>query len=217
MGSIKNVAALRDSLTLPGHTSLRVMRFQNNLSPIWRVRIVMKPTVALLVLLFASPAFAQAPKPAPTLRSILLKQLRNTHNMEDWFATASIAVQSVTPEQASWTEGKGNHSSGQLTNHLVFWDSQQLAKFNGQPPEKFSGENNETFNNFHAKNWPATVQKLDDVMSAWEKAVETTDDKKLEARASTIAHISTHNAYHIGQIVYIRKLQGSWDPSKGVK
>jgi hypothetical protein len=26
-----------------------------------------------------------------------------------------------------------------------------------------------------------------------------------------------HNAYHIGQIVYIRKLQGSWDPEKGVK
>ncbi len=26
-----------------------------------------------------------------------------------------------------------------------------------------------------------------------------------------------HNAYHIGQIIFVRKLQGSWDPEKGVK
>jgi uncharacterized damage-inducible protein DinB len=35
--------------------------------------------------------------------------------------------------------------------------------------------------------------------------------------ANTIAHISAHNAYHTGQIIIIRKLQGSWDPAKGVK
>jgi hypothetical protein len=177
----------------------------------------MKPILALLILLLASPAFAQTPNPAPTLRSILLEQLHNTHDVEDWFAPESIAVHGVTAEQASWTDGKGNHSIGQLTNHLVFWNSQQLAKFKGEKPASFSGDNNETFNSFDAKNWPATVQKLDDVMTAWEKAVETADDKKLLAWASTIAHISTHNAYHIGQIVYIRKLQGSWDPDKGVK
>jgi hypothetical protein len=33
----------------------------------------------------------------------------------------------------------------------------------------------------------------------------------------TIGRISTHNAYHTGQILYIRKQQGSWDSSKGVK
>ena len=54
-------------------------------------------------------------------------------------------------------------------------------------------------------------------MSAWEKAVEGADEKKLEKWASTIAHIGAHNAYHIGQMIYIRKLQGSWNPEKGVK
>jgi hypothetical protein len=39
----------------------------------------------------------------------------------------------------------------------------------------------------------------------------------LNKRASTIAHSGTHNAYHIGEIVYIRRQQGSWDPEKGVK
>jgi hypothetical protein len=32
-----------------------------------------------------------------------------------------------------------------------------------------------------------------------------------------IAHIGAHNAYHIGQIVFVRKEQGSLDPAKGVK
>jgi hypothetical protein len=29
--------------------------------------------------------------------------------------------------------------------------------------------------------------------------------------------VGAHNAYHIGEIVMVRKEQGSWDPSKGVK
>ena len=42
-------------------------------------------------------------------------------------------------------------------------------------------------------------------------------DADLAAHASTIAHVGTHNAYHLGEIVYVRKMQGSWDASKGVK
>ena len=47
--------------------------------------------------------------------------------------------------------------------------------------------------------------------------MEAADDAKLQAWASTIAHIGAHNAYHVGQIIYIRKQQGWWDPEKGVK
>jgi hypothetical protein len=61
------------------------------------------------------------------------------------------------------------------------------------------------------------VKELDEVLSALEKEVEAMDNKKLESWASNIAHIGTHNAYHVGQIIYIRKEQGSWDPDKGVK
>ena len=156
-------------------------------------------------------------KKAPTLKSILLEQLRTTHNQKDWFVPANIAVEGLTPEQASWQDGKGNHSIGQLANDLVFWNQEELAKFKGEPPVKFSGNNDETFNNFDSKKWNATVQQLDQVLTDWEKAVEAADDKKLESWYSIIAHIGTHNAYHVGQIIYIRKQQGSWNPEKGVK
>jgi len=29
--------------------------------------------------------------------------------------------------------------------------------------------------------------------------------------------VGAHNAYHIGQMIYVRKEQGSWNPDKGVK
>ena len=176
----------------------------------------MKHALVFLMLLFAFSTPAQDKKPA-TLRSVLLEQLRTTHNNEDWFVPANIAVEGLNPEQASWTDGKGNHSIGQLANHLVFWDSRSLAKFKGEPPSKFSGNNDETFNSFDAKSWAATVQQLDKVMIDLEKFVESADDATLTKYASTIAHIGTHNAYHIGQIIYIRKQQGVWDPAKGVK
>jgi hypothetical protein len=54
-------------------------------------------------------------------------------------------------------------------------------------------------------------------MTELEKVVEAADDKKLAEWASTIAHIGAHNAYHIGQIIYVRKEQGSWNPENGVK
>ncbi len=156
-------------------------------------------------------------KAPPTLKSILLEQLRSTHNQKEWFVPANVAVDGLTPEQARWTDGKGNHSVGQLANHLVFWNREELAKFKGEPPPKFSGDNNETFNSFDAKKWTETVHQLDQVLTDWEQAVESADDATLQKWYSVIAHIGTHNAYHIGQIVYVRKEQGSWDPEKGVK
>jgi uncharacterized damage-inducible protein DinB len=176
----------------------------------------MKTFVAFLVLLLSFDAYAQDPKPA-TLRSILLEQLRTTHNQKDWFVPISVAVEGLTAEQASWKDGSGNHSVGQLSNHLLFWNKRELLKFKGEPEEKFSGNNDETFNNFDSKKWNDTVKQLDQVMIELEKFVESIDDKKLQALASEIAHIGTHNAYHVGQIIFVRKLQGSWSPEKGVK
>lgn len=172
-----------------------------------------------LILLLLPLAYAQnkQPEKPTTLRGVLLEQLKTTHNNKDWFVPASVAVEGLTAEQVSWTDGKGNHSIGQLANHLVFWNSDVLAKLRGETEPKFSGNNDETFNNFDAKKWSETVQQLDKVLTDLEKFVETADEKTLAKNASTLAHVGMHNAYHLGQMIYIRRLQGSWDPEKGVK
>jgi len=52
-------------------------------------------------------------------------------------------------------------------------------------------------------------------MKNLETEVEKMPEEKLTKAAPTISHISTHNAYHTGQILYVRKLQGSWNPANG--
>jgi DinB superfamily len=169
-----------------------------------------------LLFLFAIPlAYAADEKPAPTLKWVLLEQLKSTHNNSDWFVCANVAVQGLTAEQANWSDGK-NHSVGQLVNHILFWDRQTLAKFKGETPEKFNGDNNDTFK-FDPKDWDASVKALDQVMADWENAVEKADEAKLKNSYSTIGKVATHNAYHVGEIVMVRKEQGSWNPEKGVK
>jgi hypothetical protein len=189
--------------------------------------MTLKPILAALLVLPIALAQAQAPqsKTAPTLKSILLAQLRSTHNKAEWFVPINTAVAGLTPEQAKWipkSEGTHNpapadHSIGMLTYHLLFWNTQALARFKDPKAPPFKGDNNETFNNFDATSWPATVQKLDAVLTEWEQAVEAADDAKIAANAELIAHVGTHNAYHTGQIIILRKLQGSWNPENGVK
>jgi uncharacterized damage-inducible protein DinB len=187
----------------------------------------LKPLLLALLLLtpLAHPQAPTKPEAPATLKSILLAQLRSTHNQAEWFVPVNTAVAGLTPEQARWipkSEGPNNpapadHSVGMLAYHLLFWNTEALAKFKGEKAPPVPENNDETFNKFDATNWPATVQKLDAVLTAWEQAVEAADDTKIKAEAATIAHIGTHNAYHTGQIIIIRKLQGSWDPTKGVK
>jgi uncharacterized damage-inducible protein DinB len=177
----------------------------------------MKKAAFLLLLSLPLLVQAQNKKPPTTLRGVLLEQLHTTHDDEDWFVPAKIAVAGLTADQANWSPGKGNHSVGQLAYHLWFWDARSLERFNGVKSAAFSGNNDETFDNFNPAQWDDLQKKLDQVMTDWEKAVETADDAKLAANASLIAHVGAHNAYHLGQILYVRKLQGVWDPSKGVK
>ena len=176
---------------------------------------MMKRISICLLLSWAALAHAQDAKTS-TLREVLLSELRSTHTSAEWFVPANTAVKGLTAEQANWTDGKGNHSVGQLAYHLVFWNRRNLAKLKGESLEKFSGNNDETFAKFDSKTWSETVKQLDEVMKELEEWVESADEAKLKESAQVITHISTHNAYHVGQIIYVRREQGSWDAKNGV-
>lgn len=174
----------------------------------------MKTSLAVLFIAIAPLASGQDAKTPPTLKSILLAQLRSTHNVKEWFVPANTAVAGLTAQQADWKDSHGNHSVRELANHLIFWDERSLLQFKGDKLPKFDGNNEETFKS--PESWEGTVQKLDEVLTNWEKAIEAADDAKLTKWYSTIAHVGTHNAYHIGEIVYVRREQGSWNPANGV-
>lgn len=179
----------------------------------WRVL----PLLAGMVCALVSQCAGQSSKPPVGLRDILLHELRSTHNESVWFVSVNTALEGMRAEQANWQPPGGGHSVGQLAYHLLFWNRRNLARLKGEAAGPYDGNNNETFDKFEDKDWTDTVHQLDRVMVELEALVQSADDAKLNSIAPTIANICTHNAYHIGQIVYVRKLQGSWNADKGVK
>ena len=191
---------------------------------------------ALLTAAFLTAAplalLSQAPQPprATTLRAVLLEQLHSTHDKSEWFVSFDTAVANLTPEQARWLPhpagptpaGAQMHSVAQLVAHLVYWNENSLARLRGQKPAPYSGNNEDTFvgydvNHITAAQWSALTARYDRCMTDLEQWVQSASDADLAAHASGLAHIGTHNAYHIGEIVYDRKLQSSWNPATGVK
>lgn len=150
----------------------------------------MKKSMLWSVSLLAMSSFAQesrTPKQPATLRSILLMELRETHKQKNWFVSEKEAVAGLTPEQAAWSDGK-NHSVGQLVQHMISWNSFNLAYFKGEHSPG-PGNNDNTFK-YEAQQWEATKKQSDNVMEEWEHIVENADDATLVK----IAHISEHNA-----------------------
>jgi hypothetical protein len=176
----------------------------------------MKKISFALLLLAGLTAMGQQKTPT-TLRAVLLEQFRDTWVDQDWFVPVMKAVDGVTAKQAAWKPADSAHSIGELAYHIWYWNREQLDKFNGRKPAPYSGDNNETFTAFTEDAWQKVVTQLNDVMKGWETAITTADEAKLRAWASVIDHLNTHIAYHTGQIMYVRKLQGVWDSNKGVK
>ncbi|MFZ6000036.1 MAG: DinB family protein [Bacteroidota bacterium] len=175
---------------------------------------------SLIVLTSAIALFAGCAQPnenGTQTRDVLAEQFRTTFNKKEWFAPLQPALEDLTAEQAMWKDSSGNHSIGQLAHHLAFWNGRQLAKFKGEQEAAFSGNNEETFNDFDKESWEKTVAAVGSISSEWEKEISTADPKKLEEWYATLANINVHNAYHTGQIIYIRKMKGWWNPEKGVK
>lgn len=169
----------------------------------------------ILVLLGTSVVgVAQEAKNPPTLKSILLQELHETHNQKNWFVSEKEAAAGLTGGQAAASDGKV-HSVGQLVQHLNYWNSNALALFKGQKKDATS-DNNETFK-FDPKQWDATQKQYDEIMTEMEKVVESADDATLAKIAPTVARVAQHNAYHIAEMVTVRKMQGTWNPENGVK
>jgi DinB superfamily len=176
-----------------------------------------KITIVFFLLAGLTAGAQQKPAPPSNLRDVLLEQFRDTWVDQDWFVPVMKSLDGVTAKQAMWKAADSAHSIGELAYHIWFWNKEQLDKFNGVKPAAFSGNNNETFTAFTTEAWEKVITQLNDVMKAWETAIKTADDAKLRAWASALDHINTHTAYHTGQIMYVRKLQGVWDSNKGVK
>lgn len=172
-----------------------------------------------------------------TTKEILLEQLTVGFDQNGWFVALKNAVKNLSAEQASWKPENLDNSIWGTLAHLNFYNERYLRRFQGEALPPVSLENSETFSTRENRKtfaggeeaseneWQSEIERFDRIMSDWRKQIEDASEDKLAQPVSAenqspwwevIANINAHNAHHGGQIVVIRKLQGSWDASKGV-
>jgi len=150
-----------------------------------------------------------------SVKDILLAQLSACHNQNTWFVSLINSIDGLTEEKAMWKPNETSNSIFEITNHLIFYNQRYLNRF--KDIQNAKKVDNNMFENLEGLNWPATITRINEIMSEWKNAVEESDENKLDNWSSEIAHLTIHTTYHAGQILYIRKLQGSWNQKDGVK
>ena len=162
-----------------------------------------------------------------TAKEVILEQLKATYNQKNWFVPFCDSVAGLTAEQAAMKDSSGNHSVWGIVNHLIFWNGRWLTRLNGGEPEKMEIDNNATFieDGTDDEKWQLSVKKLDEISSAIIDKIQSSDDTFLSSEAfpgynaswyEMLTQMTIHNAYHIGQIVHLRKQYGNWNPAIGV-
>lgn len=142
------------------------------------------------------------------------------YDKEDWFLPVAEAVSGVTAEQANWRPDGGRANTiWETLNHLIYYKERLLKRWTGEETAYPKGVTNEDTFTVEATDeaaWEQTVRRSHDVHLAireriaglkdedWENAIPS---RQLDTWLNSLA---MHDAYHAGQIVLIRKLQGSW-------
>ena len=155
---------------------------------------------------------------------ILLEQHTACYDENNWFVAVRNAIAGLTAEQAAWKSNGADNTIWEEVNHIIFWNERWIQRYRGLLNYPEDIENTGTFRS-EASDWQATIEKLFAVMDEWREILNEITDEKLNSPVNDqyqepwfkpLAQQNIHNAYHTGQIVLLRKLQGSWNPEKGV-
>lgn len=163
-----------------------------------------------------------------TAKEILLEQFTAAYDQNGWFVALKNALRNLTAEQAAWKPENSDNSIWETLSHLNYYNFAYLERFKGVDYVYPKSNNDETFSsdeNLSEEAWHTEIQKFEAIMNEWRILLDAAEDEKLNQPvsktnkstwSSLLSHVNLHNAHHGGQIVLLRKLQGSWDASKGV-
>jgi uncharacterized damage-inducible protein DinB len=160
-----------------------------------------------------------------SIKQTLLEQFNVCFETNGWFVAVKNAIAGVSAEQAAWRPEGADNSIWELLAHMNYYNNAYLERFQGREFEYKINDNAETFTQTGSEDWRAEVDRFEQIINGWRAALETANDAKFDDTAPPynehswawlIASINAHTAHHGGQIVLLRKLQGSWDSGKGV-
>lgn len=162
-----------------------------------------------------------------TTKETLLQQFTACFDRNTWFVAVMNAVEGLSVEQAAWKTIDDVNCIWETLSHLTYYNNAYLQRFKGIDYEYNVDNNDQTFSTgeYTEEDWRADVEEFRAVMNEFRDLIAAADDAKFDqpvsktnqaSWAELISDINAHNAYHAGQILLLRKLQGSWSPANGV-
>lgn len=149
-------------------------------------------------------------------KEVLGNQLLANANDPSWYIPFLQATEGITEKQACWKPGAAMNSIAELTWHLIYWNKTWQARYrkghvDAVPP---IGDNDLSFAVPAESSFAGLRAELEEVLLHWqellaEECLEESVGGFPEPAAwwEIISNVTTHNAYHIGQIMLLRKLQ----------
>ncbi|GAB2724373.1 DinB family protein [Paenibacillus thermoaerophilus] len=154
---------------------------------------------------------------------LLLLQRDHSWEKEEWFPPLSVALEGVSAREASWKPPGGGNTIRQIVRHINYYNERLLDRLAGKSP-KYDNSNDATFGepgeDEDESGWRATLEQTRRIAEELRKAMAALSDDDLDNTLSSatigeqLALWMTHDAYHTGQIVLIRKQQGTWPANR---
>ena len=150
------------------------------------------------------------------IKELLVDQFLANANDPSWYLPFADAVIDVSEKEAFWKPTEGSHCIAEIVQHLIYWNKTWQTRYQNSDVKAVPSidNNDKSFVVPENKTFQELKERLLSVLLQWEKIL--TDDQ-LERNADgfpvpakwydLLGNAITHNAYHIGQIVYIQKLQ----------
>lgn len=153
-----------------------------------------------------------------TYKSILIDQLNACYNDKSWFIPLADILADLTVKEAI-TMNEDKQTIWSIVNHLIYWNEKWLESFKaGEIVLSNTINNDETFSltpdQMNDFGWKKTLNRLENVFINWITFLEGTDESKLTKQLpeyfnapwwGVVSNLSIHNAYHIGQIMLLKK------------
>lgn len=147
---------------------------------------------------------------------MLLNVLDSTFDNESWYAPFKHAIEGLTAKQACWQPfGEATKTIWENVNHLIYYKERLAANLLGREWTR-DLDGNETFNLINQSNddkeWKKVVERAVNAQLNLRKVLSTITDEQLDQDLleEKLLDIMLHDAYHTGQVVQLRKMQGSW-------
>ncbi|MGM0837254.1 MAG: DinB family protein [Bacillota bacterium] len=154
---------------------------------------------------------------------------------ETWFTPLESALDGLNSIDASWQPPGGGNTIWQTVKHLNYYNALLVRQIKDTTTRKKASNNKATFGDIgepadskwkeilaedtfgdvgdptDSEKWKAVMADTRQICESLRRSLTEVKDSQLEEElVGRLARQILHNVYHIGQIVLIRKQQGSW-------